>query len=407
MLQEPQPLKTNKHCFTVDAEDLRKIARLTNVPQRSAPLGLVEIAPPYLHYTRLTAEGSFTSTAKIEVNDCHIKAACELSVSTAQVEVRDWPDNESVQFQLDAVTVSKIGSVWQGALNFEYDQEDLCLSWSQPAAEDCKIQLTVLSGKPRHVAEITSNPVIVSAANLHEAISKPSIFVARPDKLNERHAGIEIENGLARGGYSRGFVGYRSQTLPEAMQVVIPKRNAGNVTTTLAKISGEMELRTTESTICLTSPTIELSWSKDQYRAPRFFKAALDQETITSFTISTGEFSRAVMALSIGIEHVALRPETKDDISRLVLTGYGDTPSGVPSGTRITAKAKTPLTEWMRTEELPSIWPFSINVKDLLDAVLAVKTDRLELATVKTGILVRAEASSYAMAAYLHGFQPA
>jgi hypothetical protein len=379
----PTPVpQAGTYRFTIDATQLQRAARLANVVQRSAPLGRIEIIPPHLHYIRTTTDGSFTSASK--------------------VELRSWTADTPVRFQIEASVFSKIGDRWNGALSFELDLDEMSLSWSE-AGFDGRFCKSVLSAEPRQTDQPNGTAVTLPAADLQEAVGNASIFVGRADKLNRHLNGVQVENGVARGGYSLGLIGFKSPALPTEMKVAIPKRNTGNVTTTLAKISGDLELRATGEMMHLQSAAVDLSWKKDGFRLPRQVPLVLDQQPMTSFITPTAELTRAIMLLSIGIEWVKFRYENRDEVGRLILAGHS---VNMQSATPFEAKGETPLTSWMRLEDLPELWPFSVNVKDLLDAVLAVKTERLQLSAVRSGLIVQSEAPSHTMTAYLHGFQP-
>jgi hypothetical protein len=360
--------------FKIDAAHVRKLARLTNLKKKPAPTGQVEVTPTQLRYITSTVDGRFTVAATVPLHE---------------------PDHdEGVQFSLNSTLFAKIGQLFEGILTFSFEPNDQTLRWR---AERSMGQYAAVAGPAEAKVATEDSEAIATlpAATLCEAISQAALFGDRSDTSSAQFNGLRIGGGAARSGYSKALSRYASSAIPDALEAILPKRHASNVKTVLAKLSGPVEIFLSDTTVRVQSSETQISWAKEGS-----WPASLDRifqlPTTSSFIVATSELQKSIMLLSIALDWIELRIEKMDDLGRLILAGHSKS-----------ARGRSPLSPWMRLDDLPTEhWTFALKIEDLLASVSAIRTDHTELLVTDRGLYIRSEASSYNTTAFLLGSQP-
>jgi hypothetical protein len=163
----------------------------------------------------------------------------------------------------------------------------------------------------------------------------------------------------------------------------------------LAKLSGPVDIATTDTTVYLKTQDTLISWTKGG-DWPSSLDKAFELPVKSSVTFPTEKLLSAALALSIVMKEAEIRIERDErDLGRLVLAGQ-----------TISATGSSAISPWSQVSELPrDIWTLSLDVANLLNALAAVKTDQVTLDVLDRGIYLRSRAQGYETTALLLGKQ--
>lgn len=362
--------------FKVAAADIAKLSRITNLKSRGASHLVIEVDAAELTCIATTIKEDFT-------------IACT-------VPLRDTISNRGFAFRIDIDLLAKIGDRFDGPMTFTFDTEDDTLHWrlDQRGGTYSK---AVMSAEPRDIgdaiqlAPLATMPVAVLA----EAVGYASMFASQAIRERNRHDGLRIGGGFAASSCLAAGVKYASTAIPDNLDVVVPLRNAANLKTVLAKLSGSVDITTTHANVYLKTEGTAISWTKDgEWPADldRIFKLSAK----SSVTFRTEDLMSAALALSIAMKEAEIRVEQDENgLGRLVLAGQS-----------ISATGSSPISPWSQIPDVPAdVWTFSLDVANLLSALAAVKTDQVTLDVLDRGIYLRSRANGYETIALLAGKQ--
>ena len=361
--------------FKIEADELKKVLRLAHI-QTAAPLVDVDVTLTELH-CRVFAKDKGLS----------IRASAPLY----------HPEHiQGARFKLEREMLSGIASNFDGVLSFAYDADQKSLRWFTEGKIG-RYETEVLRSESEAEAPEAELLATMPVSALGDAIHQAALFASRRDRQNANTDGIRIGEQAARSGYTPAISMYSSSAIPNELQIYLPKKSAKAVRTALAKVSGPVDIFGTDTSIELHAKNLRVTWAKGSY-----WPAALDRvfkmPVTSSFSLPTSDVQRAIGLVSIGCSVVQLKIETQDETGRLVLTGHNGKNS----------RSETPVSPWMAREDLPyDHWIFALDVADLLDAAMAVRTETTVIEVIDRGLIVRAVAPSYETAVALGGIKAA
>ncbi len=361
--------------FKIDAADIAKLARITNLKSRGALHLIIEVGAAQLTCIATTLKKDFT-------------IACT-------VPLRDTISNRSFAFQIDIELLTRLGDRFDGPMTFTFDTEDDTLHWRADQREGSFLK-AVKSTEPRDSGEIQLAPLAtLPAATLAEAVGYASMFASQAVRERSRYDGLRIGGGFAASSCLAAGVRYASTAIPDGLDIVVPLRNAANLKTVLAKLSGPVDIVNTDASVFLKTEDTTISWTRDG-DWPADLERIFQLPIKSSVTFQTERLMSATLALSIAMKQAEIRIEQDDNgLGRLVLAGQS-----------ISATGSSPISPWSQISDLPTdIWTFSLDVANLLSALGAVKTDQVTLDFLDRGIYVRSRASGYHTTALLAGKQ--
>lgn len=362
--------------FRIDAEAIGKISRITQLKSKGAPDLILTVGAGDLTCTTATTKGDFT-------------VACT-------VPLRETVPGRCLAFQMNGEVIARIGALFEGPMTFAFDPEENTLHWHADKREG-RYSTTAISVELPDVSTATSLTALatVPGQTLSEAVGYAALFAGKAIRSRGPFDGIRIGSGSTTSGYIHAMVKYASATIPDDVDIVVPIRQAGNLKAVLAKLSGPVEIATTDVSVHLRTEDTRISWIKDGN-----WPAALDKTFLlpikSSVSLPTADLQKAAIALSIATERVEIQIERGDHgLGRLLLAGHSPSATGV-----------APISPWSPVAELPTdIWTFSLDVADLLTALLAVRTDYVTLDVIDRGMYLRSRASSFETTAILLGRQ--
>lgn len=362
--------------FKVAAANIAKLSRIINLKSKGASHLVIDVGAAELTCTATTIEGDFT-------------IACT-------VPLRDTISNRSFAFRIDSDLLARIGDRFDGPMTFTFDTEDDTLHWrlDQRGGTYSK---AVMSAEPRDIgdairlAPLATLPVAVLA----EAVGYASMFASQAIRERNRHDGLRIGGGFAASSCLAAGVKYASTAIPDDLDIVVPLRNAANLKSVLAKLSGVVDIATTDTSVYLKTEDTTISWTKDG-DWPADLERTFKRPAKSSVTFRTEDLMSAALALSIAMKEAEIRIEQDENgHGRLVLAGQS-----------ISATGSSPISPWSHVSDLPvDIWAFSLNVANLLSALAVVKTDQVTLDVLDRGVYLRSRANGYETIAVLAGKQ--
>ena len=361
--------------FKIDAADVAKLSRITNLKSKGAPDLVIEVGAADLTCIATTLKNDFT-------------AACT-------VPLRDTVVDRSFAFRIDSDLLARIGDCFDGPMTFTLDSEDDTLRWREDRREG-SFSKAVKSTEPRDSGEIQLAPLAtLPAATLAEAVGYASMFASQAVRERSRYDGLRIGGGFAASSCLAAGVRYASTAIPDGLDIVVPLRNAANLKTVLAKLSGPVDIVNTDASVFLKTEDTTISWTRDG-DWPADLERIFQLPVKSSVIFQTERLMSATLALSIAMKQAEIRIEQDDNgLGRLVLAGQS-----------ISATGSSPISPWSQISDLPTdIWTFSLDVANLLSALGAVKTDQVTLDFLDRGIYVRSRASGYHTTALLAGKQ--
>ncbi|MGQ0686562.1 hypothetical protein [Bradyrhizobium sp.] len=362
--------------FRLDAEAIGKISRITQLKSKGAPDPILTVGAGDLTCTIATTKGDFTVAHT--------------------VPLREIVQGRCFAFQINGEVIARIGALFEGPMTFAFDPEENSLHWYTDKREG-RYSTTATSVELPDVSTATSLAALatVPIQTLAEAVGYAALFASKAIRSRGPFDGLRIGGGSATSGYIHAMVKYASATIPDDLDIVVPIRQAGNLKAVLAKLSGPIEVATTDASVHLRTEDTRISWIKDGN-----WPAALDKTfqlpVKSSVTIPTADLQKAAIALSIATERVEIQIDHGDNgLGRLLLAGHSPSATGV-----------APISPWSPVGELPiDIWTFSLDVADLLAALLAVRTDYVTLDVIDRGMYLRSRAPSFETTAILLGRQ--
>jgi hypothetical protein len=373
--------ETTTYQFSIDPAELKSAGTSAMSFKRFTSTALIEIKPPHLY--------------------CTIETVDQTIVATSKATLFDWHQEEPTQFLVPADLLRKIGIAWEngGRLTFAYRPAEDTLSWSQ-LNKDGSFNIEATSATARQVPTHVVNITLMATA-LQEAVGAAKLFVSRAGGEYRHQAGFALQAAAARGGFPLALIAYEFTAHTAIPSLSVAKHMISNVSSAIARFSGDVKVSVSPSVVYLASDNFEVSWKQTGFALPNFFARIFSNERLSSLTLAKVELVGAISLLSAGLEWVRLSTEIKDDLGRLILIGN----KAHTKSARFTAKGQTPLTAWMPTAALPQLWPFSIKLTELIDVLVTMKSDYIELSACRGGLFVRSETSSHILTAYLHGTQ--
>lgn len=362
--------------FKIDAADIAKLARITNLTSRGALHLVIEVGAAQLTGIATTLKKDFT-------------IACT-------VPLRDTIFNRSFTFRIDIDLLARLGDRFEGPMTFTFGTKDDTLRW-RADQRGGSFSKAVMSAEPRDVGDLIQLAPVATmpAATLAEAVGYASLFASQAIRERNPHDGLRIGGGFAASSCLAAGVKYASTAIPDDLDIVVPLRNAANLKTVLAKLSGPVDIATTDASVYLKTEDTTISWTKDG-NWPADLERIFQRRAKSSVTFQTERLMSATLALSIAMKEAEIRIEQDDNgLGRLVLAGQS-----------ISATGSSPISPWSQISDLPTdIWTFSLDVANLLSALGAVKTDQVILDVLDRGIYVRSRANGYEATALLAGKQ--
>lgn len=369
-------LSSSALTFRITAEAIAKVSRLTRFKSKQAPDLEIEIGPDDLICTATTLKGDFT-------------VACA-------VPLRDAVFGRRFRFRMAGDALARIGTLFEGLMIFVFDADDATLRWRAEKGSGSYATTVVPVGlaAPGDDRDADMALATLPVTALADAIGHASLFASEALRGRTPMDGLRIGEGSATSGYAHALVKYASPAIPDELAIVLPIRNAGNLRTVLAKLSGSVEIIATDTIVHLKTIETTISWTKDG-RWPATMDKAFRLPVKGSYTIPTRDLQNAAMALSIATKQVEIRTEQSGDLGRLVLAGHSQS-----------ARGTTPLSPWSPLSELPiDAWTFSLSVADLLNSALTIQTDNTILDVADRGLYLRAEAPGFTATTFLLGTQ--
>jgi hypothetical protein len=362
--------------FKIDAADVAKLSRITNLKSKGAPDLVIEVGAADLTCIATTLKNDFT-------------VGCTLPL-------RDTVVDRSFAFRIDSDLLARIGDRFDGPMTFTFDSKDDTLRWREDKREG-SFSKAVMSAEPRDIGGMTqlSTLATLPVATLAAAVRYSAMFASQALRERNRHDGLRIGGGSATSGCLSAGAKYTSTAIPDDIDIVLPLHNAGNLNTVLAKLSGPADIAATDTTVYLKTQGTLISWAKGG-DWPASLDRAFELPAKTSVTFLTEDLLSAVIALSIAMREVEIRIERgENDLGRLVLAGQS-----------ILGTGSSAISPWSQVSELPEgIWTFSLDVANLLNVLTAVKTDQVVLEVLDRGIYLRSRAQGYETTALLLGKQ--
>lgn len=362
--------------FKIDATDIAKLSRITNLKSKGALHLVLEVGAAQLTGIATTLKKDFT-------------IACT-------VPLRDTVSDRSFAFRIDIDLLARLGDRFDGPMTFTFDTEDDTLHW-RAEQRGGSFSRTMKSAEPRDVGDLIQLATIATmpVATLAEAIGYASMFASQAVRERSRYDGLRIGGGFAASSCLAAGVKYTSTAIPDDLDIVVPLRNAANLKTVLAKLSGPVHIATTDVSVYLKTEDTTISWTKDG-DWPAHLERIFQLPAKSSVTFQTERLTFATLALSIAMKEAEIRIEQDDSgLGRLVLAGQS-----------ISATGSSPISSWSQISDLPTdIWAFSLDVANLVSALGAVKTDQVTLDILDRGIYVRSRANGYQTTALLAGKQ--
>lgn len=360
--------------FHIDAEAIGKITRIAQLKSKGAPDLILTVRDGDLTCTATTTKGDFTVTYT--------------------VPLRETVPRRCFAFRINGEVIARIGALFEGPITFAFDSEDNTLHWYADKRGG-RYSTTAVSVKLPDVGGMTAPTALATmpVQTLAEAVKHAALFAGKAVRSRFPLDGLCIAGRSATGGYFHALVKYAASAIPDDLDIVLPIHQAGNLGAVLAKFSGPVEIATTDVSVHLRAEDALISWTRGGK-----WLADLDKTfqlpVKNSVTLPAVELQKAALALSIATERVEIQIEHREDgLGRLLLAGHSPSATG-----------SSVISPWTPVAELPTdIWTFSLDVADLLTALLAVRTDNVTLDVIDRGVCLRSQAPSYEAIAILMG----
>lgn len=359
--------------FHIDAEAIGKISRITQLKSKGAPDLILTVGACDLTCTATTTKGDFTVAYT--------------------VPLRETVPGRCFAFQIYGEVIARIGARFEGSMTFAFDPEDNTLHWYANRREGRYSTTAVLVELPDGSMTVPIALATVPVQTLAEAVKYAALFASKSVRSRFPLDGLRVAGGSATSGYFHALIKYVSATIPDDLDIVVPIHQAGNLGSVLAKLSGPVEIATTDDSVHLRTSDTRISWTKGG-KWPADLDKTFQLPVKSSVTLPTVELQKAALALSIVTERVEIQIEHGDNgLGRLLLAGHS--PSAI---------GRSAISPWTPVADLPTdIWTFSLDVADLLTSLLAIRTDNATLDVIDRGICLRSRAPGYEATTILMG----